>query len=206
MKSTITPSQLQEAFVWRRACKHFTAPKTPIDIKPVLESILAAPTCFGIQPFSVYVVSNPELQAKLSPVSYNQPQITEASYLLFFSASTDAKAMVERFLTANNIGDDAPLAGMLRGGIGSYDEATMTSWARAQSYIAMGFALSTLAQLRISSCPMEGFDSDGVAKLLEAGPNEKIFSVIAIGGPADPAVAFPRPRFRFPEDVMFKYL
>mmetsp|Transcript_5632 Transcript_5632/g.5831 ORF Transcript_5632/g.5831 Transcript_5632/m.5831 type:complete len:210 (+) Transcript_5632:67-696(+) len=197
---------LQEAFVWRRACKRFKKPEVPIDIQPVLDAIVAAPTCFGTAPFKVYVVSDSELQEKISPVAFNQPQITDASYLLFFVASTDSPGMADRYIAANKLDEYNPAyAGMIRGMTGSYDEAAMAAWARAQSYIAMGYALCTLGLLKIPSCPMEGINGEEVGKLIGVSASEKVYSVIAIGGATDdPVTANPYPRFRFPSDEIIK--
>jgi nitroreductase len=40
------------------------------------------------------------------------------------------------------------------------------SWADRQTYIAHGFALAACAELKIDSCPIEGFDPAAVDKIL----------------------------------------
>ena len=42
-----------------------------------------------------------------------------------------------------------------------------STWTKAQTYIAFGNALNTLAQLRIDSTPMEGIDAEMVNKEFE---------------------------------------
>ncbi|HMH24376.1 MAG TPA: nitroreductase family protein, partial [Puia sp.] len=76
-----------ESLNWRYAVKRMNGKKVPqakVDI--ILEAARLAPTSAGLQPFSILVVTDPELLKKIQPVANNQPQITEASHLLVFAA------------------------------------------------------------------------------------------------------------------------
>lgn len=80
----------------RRAIKSFeNVPASDINIRPILEAIRLAPTSFGMQPFTVYVVSSDATKAELSAPSLNQPQVKECSHLLVFAARSDASAVAE---------------------------------------------------------------------------------------------------------------
>jgi nitroreductase / dihydropteridine reductase len=69
--------EILASMAWRRAAKHFLPPLRPIDISPILNAALLAPTSFGIQPFQIYVVSSAEMKKKIQPAAYNQPQVTD---------------------------------------------------------------------------------------------------------------------------------
>ena len=75
---------------WRRAVKHFGTGE--VDVSPIVEAMINAPSSFGLQPYKILAVSNKELKAKLSPVSYNQPQVTECQTLFVLCARTDVEA------------------------------------------------------------------------------------------------------------------
>ena len=71
-------------------------------------------------------------------------------------------------------------------------------WAKHQTYIALGFALAAAAELKIASCPMEGFSPDGVASVLNLSPSLIPTAVIAIGNEDVNATHYHR--FRFPRE------
>ena len=72
---------------WRYATKRMNGQKIPSEkVEIILEAIQLAPTSIGLQPFTVVVVEDPEMRAKIAPAIYNQPQITEGSHVLVFAA------------------------------------------------------------------------------------------------------------------------
>ena len=63
-----------ENLQWRFATKSFD-PERKIseqDLEAILNAIRFAPSSAGMQPFQVIIVTNPELRAKISEVSYGQ--------------------------------------------------------------------------------------------------------------------------------------
>ena len=73
---------------WRYATKKFDTTKkvSPEQLAKIMEAIKMAPTSFGVQPFHVVVVTNPELREKLKTAGYGQAQITDSSHLMVFCA------------------------------------------------------------------------------------------------------------------------
>ena len=53
-----------------------------------------------------------------------------------------------------------------------YSLPTKVGWAKQQAYIALGFGLAAATELKIASCPMEGFIPHNVAKILKIDTNE----------------------------------
>lgn len=61
---------------WRSALKTFKPIEpTKVNIEPVLEAARLAPSSFGLQPYNIHVVTNPELKKSLREVSFDQPQV-----------------------------------------------------------------------------------------------------------------------------------
>ena len=90
--SLLTNEQLEERLNWRYAVKRFD-PEKKIgleDWSALENSLLMAPSSYGLQPWKFYVVSDPEMKKKLQPVSWDQPQIVECSHLVVISALKDA--------------------------------------------------------------------------------------------------------------------
>lgn len=190
---------------WRRAVKHFVSPTAEVpapDITPILHAACEAPTCFGLQPYKIIVVTNPKAKENLSHVCYNQPQIMESTHLLIFCARNDLEVRAEEFFTATDTSDAGK--SMITNMISHLSHPV--HWAKHQAYIALGFALAAAAELKIASCPMEGFDPAGVAAALDL-PHTLIPSVIlAVGVEDSRPEATPYPRFRFPHSDLIQYV
>ncbi len=199
-----------ENLQWRFATKSFD-PERKIseqDLEAILNAIRFAPSSAGMQPFQVIIVTNPELRAKISEVSYGQSQVTQASHLLVFCARNDHPARAERMLELLSEGDEvkrAELKGLEGILVGSYtpfmgDPEKAFAWGARQAYIALGFGLAAAAELQIDSCPMEGFDPMVVHKVLGLPENIRPLAFLTLGyraaGPS-------RPKFRYPEDEIF---
>lgn len=177
---------------WRFACKKFDLNKQipEEELNDILDSARLAPSSFGIQAWKFVVVLNKELRAKLASVCYNQPQITEASALVFFCARTDLlgdKGVIERhvkaFQTANGK-TDADVEGfrqMLNGSAEKMGAAGVLIWTQKQVYIAAETLILAAAEKGIDSCPMEGFDPVGVAGVLGLAENIKPTVLVSLG-------------------------
>jgi len=188
---------------WRRAEKGFAQPTplTPIpDIQPILNAIVAAPTSFGLQPFVVKVVTETAVKAALAPVAYNQPplgangpQITQCTHLLVFCARTDLDDRIDEYV--GSAGVSKIYEEMMRNTI--RHTSHQTHWAKHQAYIALGYALAAATELKLASCPMEGFSPDGVSAVLNLPYNLVPTALLAIG--IQDTTLSQAPRFRFPE-------
>lgn len=145
---------------WRYATKKFDNNQkiSPENLAKILEAIRFSPSSYGIQPYKILVIENKEIQAKLQEFSYNQPQISSASHLLVFVARADLYAVSDEFFTelsGNNPEMREKLAGYensVKGGIEQKYSQNSLAYASEQAHIALGFAMSALAELQIDSC------------------------------------------------------
>eukprot|EP01036_Dinobryon_divergens_P048445 gene48445-64989_t len=156
---------LIDSLSWRYAAKRMTGNKVSADkIDSLLEAIRLSASGFGLQPYKVLVIENPELKAKIQPIAYGQPQAVESSHLLVFAAWNDiTEVQIDAFiqLVADTRGLSLDMLGDYRGAIagsllGRPVEAKR-HWAARQVYLAMGTALVAAGELQIDSTPMEGF-------------------------------------------------
>lgn len=182
-------SSFLENLEWRRAVKHF-APG-PVNTEPILKAMLNAPTSFGLQPYKIAVVRDAAIKAALQPVSYGQPQVAECDTLFVICARKDVETRAEEFLAASGA---EGLRDMLTGFISYLPDKF--AWASKQAYIALGFGLAAAAETRVASCPMEGFNSNEVSKILSLPENVVPVCYLAVGRSTDNDGTFPR--FRFP--------
>jgi nitroreductase/dihydropteridine reductase len=75
-----------DALRWRYSTKKMNGQEIPTEkLDAILEAIRLTPSSFGLTPYSVVVVQDKEIQAKLLPHCFNQSQIVDASALLVFA-------------------------------------------------------------------------------------------------------------------------
>lgn len=188
--NSIAPTQLIENLSWRYATKQFDpARKISGDHWKTLEQAMTlAPSSYGLQPWGFVVVTDPKVREKLRAVSWNQPQITDASHLVVFCAKTnlgraDVQRYIDRIAQVRGVPQDA-LAGFRDMMLGKVEApgADNLHWSQRQVYISLGFFLSAAAMLGIDACPMEGFDPAKYNEILGLTSQGLTATVIATAG------------------------
>ncbi len=193
---------------WRFATKKFDSAKkvSEGDLKTIMEAIRMAPSSFGIQPYHVFVISNDELRAKMSDVSWKQPQVTESSHMFVFCSKTNLAERIDEYIAVASGGDEAVKVGMkgygdmMHGALDPRSDEAKLNWAGRQTYLALGFGLAACAELGIDACPMEGFDATALDALLELPSTMHSLAYMAVGYRAAEA---DRPKVRFPVSDLF---
>jgi nitroreductase len=156
-----------EKLGWRYATKKFNSGLNVSDSKMDIlkQAIQFAPTSYGLQPFQVVFVKNPEVREKLKSASWGQSQITDSSVLAVFTRKKDINesevdSFIENIMNTRGVPKEmlAQYEAMMKGTIKSLDETQKSSWIDKQIYIALGFLLNTAAVIDVDACPMEGFD------------------------------------------------
>lgn len=178
---------LQEKLNWRYATKKMDPSRKVSDEKlaHILEAIRLAPTSSGLQPFEVFVVTNPDVRAQLRAAAYDQAQVTEGSHLLVFAAWDN---YTEARIDAVS-GDIAAKRGGTNDAVTTYYTNLKSMYlprsaeenyqhAARQAYIALGIALTAAAFEAVDATPMEGFDPAKVDEIL--GLREKGLRSVAL--------------------------
>jgi len=172
-------NNLIETLNWRYATKRMNGNKIPSEkLDVILEAIQLSPSSGGLQPYTIFVIEDQEIKAKIQKVAYMQPQIVESSHLIVFASwKKITPGQVESFidLIAETRGIAAEslngLKTSLINRISNHTDEANAQWAARQAYIALGHALVAAASEQIDATPMEGFDPDGLDEIL--GLNEK---------------------------------
>lgn len=188
-----------ESLKWRYATKKFDVNKkvSAADLALLKEAVSLTASSYGLQPYKVLDVQNPELREKLKPVSFGQPQITDASNLFVFCANDDLTAIhIDEFLklTAETQKIDVALlndfGNFMKGMFASRTVADKHDWAARQAYIGLGNLLTTASSMRIDVCPMEGFDPSKYNEILGltgTGYSAVVIATIGYRSPDDDA-------------------
>jgi nitroreductase len=160
-------SDILSALNWRYACKVFDASKTiPTETWEKLEqSLILTPSSFGLQPWKFLVIQDRELREKLVPHAWNQRQVADCSHLVVMTVpkvlsvehiDANITRMVEvRGGTADALMGFRKMVVGFREGLDA--KGGLETWAKLQSYIALGQFMLAAALLEVDTCPMEGF-------------------------------------------------
>ena len=172
---TIDSQTLLQQLKWRYATKQFDpARKIPADLWAALEEVLVlSPSSFGLQPWKFLVITNPEVRAKLQPLSWGQNQIVDASHLLVFLVKSsltpaDVRRFIERTaeVRGTTVESQAGYEKVINGFAANFSEAELRAWSSRQLYLAFGNFLTSAAMLGVDACPIEGLDPAGYDKAL----------------------------------------
>lgn len=204
---TVSPDTVLSQLKWRYATKKFDATKK---IAPELwaqleQAVVLAPSSYGLQPWKFIVVTDPAVRKQLHLVSWNQPQILDASHLVVFAAKNpptpaDAERHVARTEQVRGLAPGA-LDGfkkMILGTLSNMSESAAQTWAAKQCYIALGVFLSACALAGVDACPMEGFQGekyDEVLGLKAKGLSSVVIATAGYRAAADAYAGLAKSRF-----------
>jgi len=211
--SAVSSEQLLAQLKWRYAVKKFDpVAKIPADTWNALEeSLVLAPSSYGLQPWKFFVVENPTVRAALLPHSWGQKQIVDASHLVVFAVKKDVSAAdAERLANYS-----ATVRGLPAGSLDAYKQlmvgsltrtpaAELDIWMSRQVFIALGGFLTACALLGVDTCPMEGFlpeKYDEVLGLPEKGYASRVVATAGYRHPEDKQAALKKVRFAHSEIV-----
>ncbi|MEZ0007898.1 nitroreductase [Flavobacterium sp. 28YEA47A] len=160
---------------WRYATKKYDASKkiSNEDLEKIKEAVRLSASSYGLQPYKILIIENPELRAKIQPVAWGQSQIVDASHLIIFANETNfGDTGIDSF--ANNIVATRGIPAesiqgyvdFMKSKISTLPAETRNHWTSKQTYIALANLLSAAAELKIDATPMEGFDAEKVNEIL----------------------------------------
>lgn len=166
---------LTEKLNWRYATKAMDPTKSvpQAKVNKILEAANLAPTSSGLQPFEIFVVSNPEVKAKLRAAAYGQAQVTDGSHVLVFAAWDNYTAeRIDAVVNRLHVERGTPLEALnayydgLKAQYLPRDAEVNHQHAARQAYIAFGVAVTAAAFEEVDATPMEGFDPAQVDEIL----------------------------------------
>ncbi|WP_338409663.1 NAD(P)H-dependent oxidoreductase [uncultured Flavobacterium sp.] len=169
-------STFLENQLWRYATKKFDATKkiSTEDLGVLKEAVQLSTSSYGLQPYKVLIIENPEIRAQLKPFSWGQSQIVDASHLFVFVNVVDLQENhITDYLThfaltrGLKIDDLKGYADMMNTNIvNGLSVEQKTIWTAKQTYLALGNLINAAAELKIDVTPMEGFDAEKYNEIL----------------------------------------
>lgn len=174
-QNRIMPETTIQKLNWRYATKNFDSSRKLSDEKLEIlkQTFNLTATSYGLQPVKMIVVSNQEVKDQLMPLTYNQPQVRDASHVLVLCVESeiDTDFIVDHFKrveetrnTSRDILDrfEKNLVEIFSG----WSKEEIKQWMINQLYLTLGALLTVCAVEKIDSCPIEGFQPKEYDKLL----------------------------------------
>ncbi|MGS2727194.1 NAD(P)H-dependent oxidoreductase [Psychroserpens sp. BH13MA-6] len=161
---------------WRYATKKFDKSKkiSPENLETLKEAMQLTASSYGLQPYEILLIENPELRTKLKAASWDQPQITDASHMVVLANKTNfGEELVDDYIdnvVETRDMDKADLkdyADMMKSTVVSLSQEQKAQWTAKQAYIVVGNLLAAAATMKIDACPMEGFSNEDYNDILE---------------------------------------
>jgi nitroreductase len=167
-EKAVSNETIIEQLNWRYAVKKFDAGRkiSEKDWQTLEQSLILAPSSYGLQPYKFIVVTDDNLKKELTPAAYGQTQIADCSHLVVIAykkvlTDADVEHFVDRIVEVRQMPRE-PLAeyeATMKGAAKkAVAEGYIETWNSRQAYITLGFLLQTAALLGIDACPMEGFN------------------------------------------------
>lgn len=173
----------KDAINARRAIKHYDPDHQMSDdeINELLTLAIQSPTAFNIQNWRFVAVTDPEIRKQIRANAWDQAQVTDSSVLIILTANNSAwKQNPERYWV------NAPeeVANFLVPAIKDYYE-DKPQVQRDEAMRSCGMAGMTIMlaakAMGYDTCPMDGFDFEAVAKIINLPEDHVISFMIAVG-------------------------
>ena len=173
----------KQAIEKRRSIKHYDASHvmTAEEVDEILSLAILSPTAFNIQNWRFVTVTDKELRKQIRQAAWDQSQVTDAS--LFVILCADMKSW-EKQPDRYWINAPKEVQEFILPAIDNYyrDKDQVQ---RDEAMRSCGIAAQTLmlaaTSMGYDSCPMDGFDFDKVAELINLPADHVIAMFVAIG-------------------------
>ena len=183
---------VKEAIENRRSIKAFdTSHKmAQTEIDALMSLAMLSPTAFNIQNWRFVMVTDAALRKQIRAVSWDQAQVEEASLLIVLTADLKSWSKQPARYWKNA---PQPVQDFLVPAIGQYYEGH-EQVQRDEAMRSCGMAAMTImlaaTEMGYDTCPMDGFDFDAVAKLLNLPADHTPAMFVVVGK----AIQAPWPR------------
>ena len=162
---------------WRYTTKKFDPKRkvSPEDLAVLFEAMRLSPSSINSQPWKFIVIASAQAKQRMldtfgSNYTFNQPHILDSSHIILFAHNPRYRREDFAEVVDNGVEDQRIKPGEKEGAFGAFFFAELNTdengetgiWTRAQTYLALGNTLHTLARLKIDSTAMEGIDIERV--------------------------------------------
>ncbi len=174
MKNTII-DDLQWRYTTKKYDPSKKIPQKELDI--LFEAMRLSASSINSQPWKFVVLESDEAKQRMSNTfvnmhQFNQPHVVESSQVILFAYNPhytrdDYAKVVDKGIEDKRTPvekRESAFGGFIFAEQNTAENGDTSCWTKAQTYIALGNTLHTLARLKIDSTPLEGIDVELVNK------------------------------------------
>jgi len=164
-----------EDLLWRHTTKKYDATRkiSQKNLELIFEALRLSASSINSQPWKFVVIESDEAKERMSRTfahkyQFNQPHVFDSSQIILFAynprytrdnyAEVVDKGIEDRRTKPED--RDAAFRSFMFAELNTDETGNTSGWTKAQTYIALGNTLHTLARLKIDSTPLEGIDTD----------------------------------------------
>lgn len=164
-----------EDLQWRHTAKKYDASRriSPDDLAVIFEALRLSASSINSQPWKFIVIESQQARQRMSDTFIhkfpnNQPHVFDSSQIILFAYNPkfnkkDYEKVVDQMISDGRVKPENKADAMkmyLFAEMNTNDTGDTSAWTKAQTYIALGNVLHTLARLKIDATPMEGIDTE----------------------------------------------
>ena len=141
------------------------------DLDVLFEAMRLSASSINSQPWKFIVIESDEAKERMNKTfahqfQFNQPHVFESSQIILFAHNPRYTRDDYAEVVDNGIEDmrttleerESAFGGFIFAELNTDENGNTSYWTKAQTYLALGNTLHTLARLKIDSTPMEGID------------------------------------------------
>lgn len=166
------------------------------DLAVIKEVLRMSPSSVNSQPWKFIIIESDKAKQRLrdtfvNKFQMNQKHATEASHIILFAynpryTTEQYKKVVDVEVSSGHLPadryEDMLNKGFFFAEMNSDESGFNGHWTKAQTYLALGNALHTVARLGIDSTPMEGVDSELIGSIFKQELDGYICEVVLAMG------------------------
>ncbi len=164
---------------WRHTTKKYDTTKkvSKENLAVLYEAMRLSASSINSQPWKFIIIESDEAKARMNKTfvnkhHYNQPHVFDSSQIILFAHNpfytrNDYAKVVDKGIEDGRTkleNRESAFGGFAFAEANTDEDGNTAAWTKAQLYIAIGNTLHTLARLKIDATPLEGIDTDLIAK------------------------------------------
>ncbi len=182
---------VKDAIQTRRSIRDYAQEPVPeSDLREILRLASLAPSSSNVQPWRFYVVTNPELRAKLAEAGFNQRQYKTAPVVIAVVADgEDMLNSLEETAHPNMQNDPPALERYVKGTrdrLGKMSVEDRQRWAAEQTVYAVSYLTLAAQSMGYNTSVMGGFDGEKVKQALNIPEHAKVVVMVTLGRGVEP--------------------
>lgn len=206
--------EYDEVVTSRRSVHQYADEPLPTDvIESIFERVRYAPSSYNLQPWEFLVLTDDGKRQRLREAAFDQEHVTEAPVAVVVLGNKDPAAHAEAVLDdwlAKGYLPNAEARDAVMGnveGMADQPEEERRVWTVRSSTIAATELMNAAWDEGVASCPMGGFDPEGVLDAFDVdGDQYEPVLLVTLGYPAEEAADVENERkYRRPVDEIVHY-